>query len=185
MKNRIEKVKLYVNHTEKAEEVAQKTREVLLENEFVIVEEGYELAIAIGGDGSFLRMIKENNFNDAIYYVGINAGTLGFLQEIRPEQIYEFVSKLRNKKVKIEEIGVQETNIYYEKGVEKKYSLNEILIREKNLNVAKLSVCIDEDLLEHFTGDGLLITTSVGSTAYNLSFGGSIVYSTQIGRAHV
>ena len=57
------------------------------------------------------------------------------------------------------------------------YSLNEIVIRDENLNVLKLDVKIDNTKLESFVGDGLLIATSFGSTAYNLSYGGSIVYN--------
>ena len=49
-----------------------------------------ELIISIGGDGSFLRMIKENNFNSDIYYIGINAGTLGFAQEVSIDNIDEW-----------------------------------------------------------------------------------------------
>ena len=41
-----------------------------------------DLVISVGGDGSFLRMVKDNNFNSDIYYIGVNSGTLGFLQEI-------------------------------------------------------------------------------------------------------
>ena len=62
--------------------------------------------------------------------------------------------------------------------VDKFYSLNEIVVREKGLNTLKLDVYIDNYLLEKFAGDGILVATSFGTTAYNLSFGGSIVYNT-------
>ena len=58
------------------------------------------------------------------------------------------------------------------------YSLNEIVVREKTLNTLKLDVYIDNYLLENFAGDGILVATSFGTTAYNLSFGGSIIYNT-------
>ena len=56
--------------------------------------------------------------------------------------------------------------------------INEIVVRDKNLKVVKLDINIDNDLLENFMGDGVLISTSSGSTAHNLSYGGSIVYPT-------
>lgn len=78
---------------------------------------------------------------------------------------------------KIEKIGALESKVYHQKGKNNFYSLNEIVIRDKKLNTIHLEVYIDENKLEDFSGDGLLISTSFGSTAYNLSFGGSIVYN--------
>ena len=56
--------------------------------------------------------------------------------------------------------------------------MNELVIRELGLNVFNAGVYIGGEKLENFVGDGLLIATSVGSTAYNTSLGGSIVYNT-------
>ena len=53
--------------------------------------------------------------------------------------------------------------------------VNEIVIRNEELNTLHTNVFVDGSLLEQYVGDGLLIATSFGSTAYNLSFGGSIV----------
>ena len=145
---------------------------------FIICDKDYELAIAIGGDGSFLRMLKRSNFNSDIYYIGVNSGTLGFLQEIKPKDLNKFVEKLKNNNFKIEEIGIQETIIHSKNSSSLFYTLNEIVIRDKNLNTTKLNIRIDNFLLEKFVGDGILVSTSTGSTAYNLSYGGSIVYNT-------
>src|SRR5699024_100929 len=60
----------------------------------------------------------------------------------------------------------------------KQLSLNEMIVRDMELNTANLKVLVEDVLLEDFVGDGLLLATSFGSTAYNLSFGGSIVYNT-------
>ena len=57
-------------------------------------------------------------------------------------------------------------------------SLNEIVIRKDDFSILKTKVYIDKELLENFTGDGLLVSTSTGSTAYNMSFGGAIIYNT-------
>ena len=56
--------------------------------------------------------------------------------------------------------------------------MNEIVIRNRDFNVLRVPVYVDEELLENFSGDGVLISTSTGTTAYNLSFNGSIVYNT-------
>ncbi len=177
MKN-ISKIKLFSNHTLKAQETLKIIEKKLIANNFFIVDEEYDLAIAIGGDGSFLQMVKENNFNSDIYYIGINAGTLGFAQEINIEDIDDFIKELKNDDFKIDKIGIQETEIKNNDSISKFYSLNEIVIREKDLNTVFLNIMIEDVFLEKFVGDGILITTSFGSTAYNLSFGGSIIYNT-------
>lgn len=177
MKRLINKVKLFPNDNEKSKEIEKIVRERLELANFEIVDSKYDLAIAIGGDGSFLRMVKYNVFDSETYYVGINAGTLGFLQEISIDDIDIFIERLNNNDYTIQTIGVQETKITTSDGnMSRFFSLNEIVIRDKNLKTAKLDIEIDHEFLERYIGDGILISTSIGSTAYNLSFGGSIVY---------
>ena len=174
----IKRVKVFSNNNKKSQEIKKLLINKLRKNNISVVNNNYDLGIAIGGDGSFLRMIKENNFNSDIYYIGINAGTLGFAQEVSIENIDEFIDNLNTNNFIVEELGVQENDIYTNESNSKFYSLNEIVIREKDLNTVKLSIYVDESLLENFAGDGILVSTSFGSTAYNLSFGGSIVYNT-------
>jgi len=174
----IKNIKLFVNKNDKSLETSKLIRDKLTSNGFIIDDENYDLAIAVGGDGSFLRMVKENSFNSDIYYIGINSGTLGFMQEVKVEEIDKFIDELKNNKFKVEEIGIQETVVNYENNSSRFYSLNEIVIRDKNLKVVKLDIKIDGDLLERFMGDGILIASSSGSTAHNLSYGGSILYNT-------
>lgn len=171
-------VKLFVNDNEESRNVSKIVREKLEIANFQIVEDNYDLAIAIGGDGSFLRMIKSSNFNENCLYIGINAGTLGFAQEVNVEEIDKFILDLENNNYKIENIGIQEIEIKTPDTISKQLSLNEMIVRDMELNTANLKVLVEDVLLEDFVGDGLLLATSFGSTAYNLSFGGSIVYNT-------
>ncbi len=176
MKRKINKVKIFYNDNNRSIYIYRKLKKLLNEYNFDIVDNQYDLAIAIGGDGSFLRMIKKNNYNSDIIYVGINAGTLGFLQEIKANDLQNFIDALNENRYLIEEVGIQESIINTSNEQLKCYSLNEILVREKDLNTIFLEVKVNNHILEHFAGDGLLIATTVGSTAYNLSFGGSVVY---------
>lgn len=174
----IKNIKLFVNNNDESIKTAKLIKEKLIENGYIVTEDNYELAIAVGGDGSFLRMVKSNNFNSDIYYIGINSGTLGFMQEVKVDEIDKFIMELKNNIYKVEEIGIQETIVNHEDTSSMFYSLNEIVIRDKNLKVAKLNISINNDLLERFLGDGVLIASSSGSTAHNLSYGGSIVFNT-------
>lgn len=175
---KIKKVKLFINDNLKSNRVAREVKEKLVKNKFVVVDDDYDLAIAVGGDGSFLRMVKNANFNNKCYYIGINAGTLGFAQEVSVDEIDEFIKLLKSGDFKVEEIGVQEVVVKTKKNTIKHCSINEIVVRDEALNTTELEVFVDGGLLEDFVGDGLLISTSFGSTAYNLSFGGSIVFNT-------
>lgn len=174
----LKNIKLFINKNDKSLETAKLIKDKLVTNGFIINDKNYDLAIAVGGDGSFLRMVKQNNFNSDIYYIGINSGTLGFMQEVKVEEIDKFIDELKNNKYKVEEIGIQETVVKTKDSLSRFYSLNEIVIRDKNLKVVKLNINIDNDLLERYLGDGILIASSSGSTAHNLSYGGSIVYNT-------
>lgn len=174
---RINKIKLFPNDQGNSLLVAEELARKLEQYGYTITQDNFDLAIAIGGDRSFLKMVKKCEFRDTINYIGVNTGTLGFAQEIYPEKIDDFLKKLSIGRYKIEEIGIQETKIYTKDNVFHYHSLNEISIREANLNTAHLNVFVDEELLESYAGDGILVSTSFGSTAYNLSFGGSIVYN--------
>lgn len=172
----MKKVRLFVNQNEKSAQTAKELTNLLKHHGFVITEEEFELAISIGGDGAFLRMVRKTNFDPNVYYIGVHTGTLGFLPEVLPTELKEFVLYLEKGNYEINEIGILQTII--EKNNEKKefYSLNEIVIRDLQLNSLTLDIELEDEVLECFKGDGMLVSTSIGSTAYNLSFRGSIVY---------
>ena len=130
-----------------------------------------EYSIAIGGDGSFLRMVRESNFNPDTKYIGINTGTLGFLQEIKLDEIDNFVAGLKENKYSEQSISY----IEYKVANEAKYALNEVVIRDEHLKILRLEINIDGTPLQKFVGDGVLVCSSAGSTAYNLALGGSFV----------
>jgi len=171
------KIKIYANQNKDCEKIKKELISKLKKAKFIFDEKDPDLVIAIGGDGAFLRMVKKEHYNTKPYYVGINGGTLGFLQNINKNELDDFIFRLKNKDYDVEEISIQETNVKTKKEIKTFYALNEIVIREKELNVLRVSVYIDKVFLENYVGDGLLISTSTGSTAYNLSFDGSIVYN--------
>ena len=101
------RVKLIINNNEKSLRIAEKVKSALLAKNFEIVEEDYSVAISIGGDGAFLRMVKETNFNSDVLYVGVNAGTLGFAQDIEEQEILSFIESLEKGDYTYEEIGIK------------------------------------------------------------------------------
>ena len=174
---KINKIKIYINGDDKSKMVRETLINDLISHGFKIVDKDYDLAISIGGDGTFLKMIHDNEFNSDIYYVGINSGTLGFLQEIDLDKTSNFINRLLNNEFNEEHLSVGKVLIKTSTEIYAYNFLNEIVIRKNNLGTLEIPVFIDGELLENFTGDGLLASTSTGSTAYNLSLGGAIVYN--------
>lgn len=171
----IKNIKLFINNNKESLALGEIVRKSFINEGFNIQEDNFDLGIAIGGDGSFLRMVKATSYDSNPYYVGINSGTLGFLQEVKKDEVDKLIDEIKEKKYKVDEIGIQDTEICHENGNSKFYSLNEIVIRDEDLKLLIAGISIDNDLLEVFNGDGILISTSQGSTAHNLSYGGSIV----------
>lgn len=174
---RLNKIKIHRSNTKLSEKIENLVTEKLINNGFEIVKEGCDIALAIGGDGTFLRTVRKTKFNPNILYVGINTGTLGFAQEYQPEEIDNFIRELKTNDYKVGKIGVQETKIKTKTKENNFLSLNEIVIHEKNLKTLGLDIYIDNIFLERFTGEGILLATSFGSTAHNLNFGGSIIHN--------
>lgn len=134
-----------------------------------------ELNITVGGDGAFLRAVHRNKF-PKIPFIGINTGNLGFFQEILPENIDDFIDKYIQGDYKVEEISLVNSKIYTHKKTYNLTSINEIVFKGEKSKVIHLNLFIDGNHLEKFSGDGIIISTPVGSTAYNFSGGGAIIY---------
>lgn len=133
------------------------------------------LNITIGGDGAFLRGVRDSNFSK-IPFVGINTGTLGFYPEITPENMENFIADYKNENYTINEVNLIESEIYKNGCSEKLYAVNDIVIKRKEMKTIHLDVFIDSNHLQTISGDGIIISSPMGSSAYNLSAGGSLVY---------
>lgn len=138
-------------------------------------DERADLNICVGGDGAFLRAIRENHFTK-IPFIGINTGNLGFYQEISPDNIDDFIDKYINKNYMIEKVSLVQAIVKTKRRDYTVTGLNEIVIRNVHHKVIHLDVYIDDFHLQTFSGDGIIVSTPAGSTAYNLSAGGSVVF---------
>lgn len=135
-----------------------------------------ELTISIGGDGAFLKAVHNNRF-PKMPIIGINTGTLGFFQEIKPEEIDEFLDRYIKEEYVTEEISMVRGDIYTRNRRFTVHAVNEIVLKGKNSKVIQMEVLIDGNHLQSFAGDAMLVASPVGSTAYNFSLGGSIVHT--------
>ncbi|MGP1569799.1 MAG: NAD(+)/NADH kinase, partial [Eubacteriales bacterium] len=139
------------------------------------LQENSSLVVCIGGDGTFLEAIHKFNFPDTPF-VGINTGHLGFYQELCPDQLSDFILNFQNNTYEILELSTVEALISKKNGdIQTINCLNEIVVRGELSNIIHLDISIGSSFIQKFSGDGILVATPSGSTAYNYSLGGSIV----------
>lgn len=137
-----------------------------------------DVLISIGGDGTFLRTAKLIAGTDA-RIVGINSGRLGFLASIQPEEFCEIWPELEAGRGKIETRRLLECFIKAENGTLKPQGLilNEVAVMKRDTaSMITMETYVDGELIANIEGDGLLISTPTGSTAYALSVNGSVVH---------
>lgn len=134
-----------------------------------------ELNITIGGDGAFLRGVKESNFS-TVPFVGINTGTLGFYPEISPDNLDVFIKDYMSGNYIINKVNLIECEILSHGNSQIIYAVNDIIIKRKDMKTIHMDVYIASNQLEKISGDGLIISSPLGSSGYNKSAGGSLVY---------
>ena len=135
-----------------------------------------DLLISFGGDGTLLdtvTMIKDSN----IPVLGINAGRLGFLANITQEDIVLAVKALKNKDYKLDQRSLLQVKSKTLSEIKtSNFALNEITVYKKDSSsMLKIDAFLDNEFLNSYWADGLIISTPTGSTAYSLSCGGPII----------
>jgi NAD+ kinase len=136
-----------------------------------------ELAIVLGGDGTILRA-AELMRDQRVPILGINLGKVGFLAELEPGDIDPMIDVIVQRGWKVEERRALNVRVTEPNGtVWESWALNEVAI-EKSLRdrMLEVTVSIDERPVMAWGGDGLIVSTPTGSTAYAFSAGGPIVW---------
>ncbi len=133
-----------------------------------------DFAFSIGGDGTLLRVARYySNFDIPVF--GINIGHLGFLSQVQSEQIEEAVKEIENSRFRIEERMMLEAEI----SDDRLFALNDIVIKGCTFaRTSRFNVYINDKFVCEYLADGIIVSTPTGSTAYNLSAGGPILYPT-------
>jgi NAD+ kinase len=133
-----------------------------------------DLMVSIGGDGTFLESIPFI-IRLGIPIVGINSGRLGFLANISKENIDDAFNSILSGRYEFEYRSLiafkQPENIF--NGLN--YALNDITIQKSDSSMITIDAYINDEFLNTYWTDGLIISTPTGSTAYSLSVGGPIV----------
>lgn len=134
-----------------------------------------DFGVVIGGDGTLLRAFRSFIFKKNLYVIAINAGSLGFLTEIKKENMLEEYDNFLAGNFKYEKRHILEVEldgqIYY--------ALNEVVLSKAGITsrVLRVNFKTNGEYMSTYKGDGVIVATPTGSTAYSMSAGGPILKS--------
>jgi NAD+ kinase len=136
---------------------------------------GVELVLVLGGDGSMLHAARRI-YPRQIPLLGINLGHLGFLTRVESHKLEEAFEHLANGNYQLEErLMLQAEVVREQRGFQTLVGLNDLVIAKNAFARIRLETWIDDEYFTTYPGDGLILATATGSTAYSLSAGGPIL----------
>jgi NAD+ kinase len=138
-----------------------------------------DFLVSLGGDGTLLSLVRRSyKYNKPV--AGINAGNLGFLADVRVEEVEIFLRQLKNGECRIDErmmiCAILESATESSKSGEF-FAFNDVVVtRDAVSKMATVEAYVEDEIFNVYRGDGLIISTPTGSTAYNLAANGPVVY---------
>ena len=139
------------------------------------LQENADILLSIGGDGTLLNTITLIR-NSGIPVLGINTGRLGFISSVSTDQIDNAINQLLKKEYMLEERTLLQLDTNNQLFGETNFALNEVTVLKKDTSsMIRIHAFLDDEFLNSYWADGLIIATPTGSTGYSLSCGGPIV----------
>lgn len=166
---------IYSKHDEDSLDKKSMIEDSLIHEGFTISanDKDANIIISIGSDGSFLQAVQKTGFRQDCLYAGISVtGKRGLYCDFHFNNLSEMTQAIRNSELEVRRYPLIEVTIDEHRPF---YCLNEFSIRSNIIRTFVLDVIIDDRLFETFLGDGLIISTPTGSTAYNKSVKGAVV----------
>jgi len=143
-------------------------------NSFLQPDDTIDLIIVLGGDGTLIRVARLYADRN-IPVLGVNMGTVGFLSSIEVDQLEASLEKLIRNEFSLDERMLLEIEIHNnDQCINTFLSLNEITLKAANERMLNLEIEIAGQAHGIFRGDGIIVATPTGSTAYSLSAGGPV-----------
>jgi NAD+ kinase len=136
-----------------------------------------DFLVSLGGDGTLLSLVRRSHgYNKPV--VGINAGNLGFLADVTIDDVELFLEQLISNEYRIDERMMIEGYVQRKGGKKEPFfAFNDVVMTRPVVSkMATIYASIDGERFNTYKGDGLIIATPTGSTAYNLASGGPVMY---------
>lgn len=135
-----------------------------------------DLVVVLGGDGAILRACRQMGSNQ-LPILGVNLGRLGFLADVSPGEFREYFPRIQNREYQVVRHLMFECRLVRRAGsVETYLGLNEVVVSSgASLRMIDVTLAINGEPVTTYSGDGVILSTPVGSTAHSLSAGGPIL----------
>ena len=144
-------------------------------NSYETLKNSADFLFSIGGDGTLLKAITYVRDSD-IPILGINTGRLGFISSVSVDQIDEAITDVLKENYKINERTLLELSTSKKLFKDKNFALNEVAVSKKDTSsMIRIDAYVDDEFLNTYWADGLVVSTPTGSTGYSLSCGGPII----------
>ena len=148
----------------------------LLGQEFDTLCQNSDILVTIGGDGTLISAVRRS-YKYKLPVLGIHAGRLGFLADIDMSELEAFTHKLKAGDYRIDKRAMLEAKICTENGENSIVAFNDIVFSRPSISkMIHLNMFVDSRSFNTYYGDGVIVSTPTGSTAYNLSAGGPVLF---------
>ncbi len=135
-----------------------------------------DFLITVGGDGTLISTARKSLVYE-IPILGIHAGRLGFLSDIDLEGFDNFVVDMLNGRYRVDKRAVLEATLSKGEAEEKRYAFNDVVLTRTAVpQMIHIETLVDSKPFNTYYGDGVIVSTPTGSTAYNLSAGGPVMF---------
>jgi len=144
-------------------------------NSYETLKNKADFLLSIGGDGTLLKAVTYVRESE-IPIMGINTGRLGFISSISADQIDDAITDILKGNYKINERTLLQLSSDKNLFKEKNFALNEVAVSKKDTSsMIRIDAYVDDEFLNTYWADGLVVSTPTGSTGYSLSCGGPII----------
>jgi len=144
--------------------------------EFEILCKNSDAIVTLGGDGTLISAVRRS-FKYDIPIFGVYAGSLGFLADINFDELEQFVVKLVEGNYRVDERAILEATFQQNGKDVSIYAFNDIVLTRPSVsNMIHVETLVDSKAFNTYYGDGIIVSTPTGSTAYNLSAGGPVLF---------
>lgn len=140
-----------------------------------VEDESADLVVSIGGDGTFLEAVRRYRHLE-LPFVGVNTGSLGFLQEVDREHVEQLVDALASGSFTLDAYPLLKTRVHCVDEDLVFHALNDVVVERRGTRTIRVELSIDGFDCGKVLGDGIIVAAPVGSTAYASAAGGSVVH---------